>query len=89
LIYRGATTVHASLTPDTAAGVVARLLKARGVDRIFGLRGGHIMSIWMCCDAEGIRIIDVRDVRAAVYMAHAHSELTGGLGVALVTPARA
>ena len=75
----------ASLTPDTAAGVIARFLKARGVDRIFALCGGHIMPIWMRADAEGIRIIDVRDERAAVYMAHAHSELTGGLGVALVT----
>jgi len=77
--------MHASLTPDTAAGVIARFLKARGVDRVFGLCGGHIMPIWMCCDAEGIRIVDVRDERAAVYMAHAHSELTGSLGVALVT----
>ncbi|HTT40075.1 MAG TPA: thiamine pyrophosphate-binding protein, partial [Burkholderiales bacterium] len=77
--------MHASLTPDTAAGVIARFLKARGVDRVFGLCGGHIMPIWMCCDAEGIRIVDVRDERAAVYMAHAHSELTGKLGVALVT----
>ena len=73
------------LTADTSAGVIARFLKARGVDRIFALCGGHIMPIWMRCDAEGIRIIDVRDERAAVYMAHAHSELTGGLGVALVT----
>ncbi len=74
-----------SLTSDSAAGVIARFLKARGVDRIFGLCGGHIMPIWMRADAEGIRIVDVRDERAAVYMAHAHSELTGGLGVALVT----
>jgi len=73
------------LTPDTAAGVIARFLKARGVDRIFALCGGHIMPMWMRCDAEGIRIVDVRDERAAVYMAHAHSELTGQLGVALVT----
>src|SRR5262249_60131378 len=41
--------------------------------------------LWMRADAEGIRIIDVRDERAAVHMAHAHAELTGGLGVALVT----
>ena len=75
----------ACLASDTAAGVIARFLKARGVDRIFGLCGGHIMPIWMRADAEGIPIIDVRDERAAVYMAHAHSELTGGLGVALVT----
>ncbi|MFN0317125.1 MAG: thiamine pyrophosphate-binding protein [Burkholderiales bacterium] len=73
------------LTPNTSAGVIARFLKARGVDRIFALCGGHIMPIWMRCDAEGIRIIDVRDERAAVYMAHAHSDLTGSLGVALVT----
>ncbi|HWQ37843.1 MAG TPA: thiamine pyrophosphate-binding protein [Burkholderiales bacterium] len=73
------------LTPDCTAGVIARFLKARSVDRIFALCGGHIMPIWMRADAEGIRIIDVRDERAAVYMAHAHSELTGGLGVALVT----
>lgn len=73
------------LTADCAAGVIARFLKARGVDRIFALCGGHIMPIFMRCDAEGIRIIDVRDERAAVYMAHAHSELTGQLGVALVT----
>lgn len=69
----------------SAAGVIARFLKARGVDRVFALCGGHIMPVWMRVDAEGIRIIDVRDERAAVHMAHAHAELTGGLGVALVT----
>ncbi|MCW5624792.1 MAG: thiamine pyrophosphate-binding protein [Burkholderiales bacterium] len=74
-----------TLSPDCAASVIARFLKARGVDRIFALCGGHIMPIWMQADAQGIRIIDVRDERAAVYMAHAHSELTGRLGVALVT----
>ncbi len=68
-----------------AAALIARFLKARGVDRVFALCGGHIMPIWMRLDAEGIRIVDVRDERAAVYMAHAHAELTGGLGVALVT----
>jgi acetolactate synthase I/II/III large subunit len=74
-------TVSATCT----AALVARFLKARGVDRVFALCGGHIMPIWMRLDAEGIRIIDVRDERAAVYMAHAHAELSGGLGVALVT----
>ncbi len=67
------------------ASVVARFLKARGVDRVFGLCGGHIMPIWMEIDVEGIQIVDVRDERAAVYMAHAYDELSGKLGVALVT----
>ncbi|GAB3472546.1 thiamine pyrophosphate-binding protein [Polaromonas eurypsychrophila] len=74
-----------SISDQSAAALIARFLKQRGVDRVFGLCGGHIMPIWMRLDAEGIRIIDVRDERAAVYMAHAHAELTGGLGVALVT----
>lgn len=65
--------------------MIARFLKQRGVQRVYGLCGGHVMPIWMRLDAEGIRIIDVRDERAAVYMAHAEAQLTGGLGVALVT----
>jgi acetolactate synthase I/II/III large subunit len=70
---------------QSAAAFIARFLKARGVRRVYGLCGGHIMPIWMRLDAEGIRIVDVRDERAAVYMAHAEAQLTGGLGVALVT----
>jgi len=73
------------ITPDSGAAVIARFLRKRGVDRVFGLCGGHIMPIWMRVDAEGIRIVDVRDERAAVYMAHAHAELTGELGVVLIT----
>ncbi len=69
----------------STAALIARCLKARGIDRVFALCGGHIMPIWMRLDAEGIRIVDVRDERAAVYMAHAEAQLTGGLGVALVT----
>jgi acetolactate synthase I/II/III large subunit len=73
------------LGEQSAAAFIARFLKARGVRRVYGLCGGHIMPIWMRLDAEGIRIVDVRDERAAVYMAHAEAQLTGGLGVALVT----
>jgi acetolactate synthase-1/2/3 large subunit len=73
------------ITADSSAGVIARFLKARGVTRIFALCGGHIMPIWMRAHAEGIDIVDVRDERAAVYMAHAYGELSGELGVAMVT----
>ena len=70
---------------DSAAAAIARFLRARGVRRIFALCGGHIMPIWMRADAEGIAIVDVRDERSAVFMAHAHADVTGELGVALVT----
>ena len=73
------------ISADSVASLIAQLLKRRGVKRVFALCGGHIMPIWMRLDAEGIQIVDVRDERAAVHMAQAHAELTGELGVALVT----
>ena len=69
----------------SCAAWIARFLKVRGIDRIFGLQGGHIQPIWDHVARQGIRIIDVRDEGAAVHMAHAHAELTGGFGVAMVT----
>jgi len=69
----------------STAAWIARALEARGVDRIFGLQGGHIQPIWDHVARAGIRIVDVRDERAALHMAHAHAELTGGLGVAMAT----
>ena len=69
----------------SVAAWVARFLQARGIDRIFGLQGGHIQPIWDWLGRLGIRIIDVRDEGAAVHMAHAHAELVGGFGVAMAT----
>jgi acetolactate synthase I/II/III large subunit len=74
------------MTDDlTCAAWIAKFLKARGIDRIFGLQGGHIQPIWDHVARQGIRIIDVRDEGAAVHMAHAHAELTDTVGIAMVT----
>jgi acetolactate synthase-1/2/3 large subunit len=70
---------------QSCAAWIARFLKTRGIDRIFGLQGGHIQPIWDHVARQGIRIVDVRDEGAAVHMAHAHAELVGGFGVAMVT----
>ena len=70
---------------EDTAHLIARFLRERGVDRVFTLCGGHIFPLWDRIHGLGIRIIDVRDERAAVHMAHAHRELTGRPGVALVT----
>ena len=67
------------------AFIIAKFLKEHGVDRIFGVCGGHILPIWDHAASLGIRLIDVRDERSAVHMAQAHSELTAQLGVAMVT----
>ncbi len=70
---------------QSCAAWIARFLKSRGIDRIFGLQGGHIQPIWDHVARQGIRIIDVRDEGAAVHMAHAHAELADTFGVTMVT----
>jgi len=65
--------------------VIARSLRAEGVDTVFMLTGGHILPLTDGCVAEGIRVIDVRHEQAAAHAADAYARLTGKLGVALVT----
>jgi acetolactate synthase I/II/III large subunit len=72
-------------THRSVAEIMARFLVARGVDRIFGLQGGHIQPIWDHLHQLGVRIVDVRDEGAAVHMAHAHAQLSGGVGIAMAT----
>ncbi|HET7478089.1 MAG TPA: thiamine pyrophosphate-binding protein [Rubrobacteraceae bacterium] len=69
----------------TVATLVARFLHERGVRRFFGLQGGHIQPIWDQAARLGVEIVDVRDERSAVHMAHAHADLTDEIGVAMVT----
>lgn len=71
--------------PVAGAEAIARILKARGIERVFALCGGHIMPIWMALDEIGIEIIGMRDERSAVFAAHAHAMAGGRFGVALVT----
>jgi len=73
------------MTAVPVSSYIARSLKARRVARVYALCGGHIMDIWMAIADVGIEIVDVRDERCAVYMAHASAAITGNFGVALVT----
>ncbi len=81
----GATPASPASEHASVAEVVARFLVARGVDRIYGLQGGHIQPIWDWLHRLGVRIVDVRDEGAAVHMAHAHAQLAGGVGIAMAT----
>jgi acetolactate synthase-1/2/3 large subunit len=73
------------MSHKTVAEIVARFLVARGVDRIFGLQGGHIQPIWDHLHQLGVRIVDVRDEGAAVHMAHAHAVLGRQVGICMAT----
>jgi acetolactate synthase-1/2/3 large subunit len=69
----------------TGGQLVARALKAEGVEAIFTLCGGHIIDIYNGCTDLGVRIIDVRHEQAAAHAADAWSRLTGVPGCAVVT----
>jgi acetolactate synthase-1/2/3 large subunit len=67
------------------ADLIANTLSKAGVKVIFSLSGNQIMPIYEACIDCGIRIIHTRHEGAAVYMAEAYAQLTGEVGIAMVT----
>jgi len=66
--------------------LVARALKAAGVEAVFTLSGGHVMGIYDGCLDVGIKVIDVRHEQAATHAADAWARLNPGkVGVAILT----
>jgi len=65
--------------------LIARVLKAQGVEFMFTLCGGHISPILAAAKARHIRIVDTRDEATAVFAADAMARLSGTPGVAAVT----
>jgi acetolactate synthase-1/2/3 large subunit len=73
--------------PTTISGghLVAKALKAEGVDVIFTLCGGHIIDIYDGCVDEGIDVVDVRHEQVAAHAADGYARITGRPGCAVVT----
>ncbi len=73
--------------PEMISGghLVAKALKAEGVDVIFTLCGGHIIDIYDGCVDEGIDVIDVRHEQVAAHAADGYARVTGKPGCAVVT----
>jgi acetolactate synthase-1/2/3 large subunit len=68
-----------------AGRLVARRLKASGIDIVFTLSGGHLFSIYDGCRSEGIRLIDTRHEQTAAFAAEGWSKVTRQPGVAALT----
>src|ERR1700740_1123387 len=81
------TLVQKDRSGDTISGghLVARALKAEGVDTISTLCGGHITAIYAGCLDEGIRIVDVRHEQVAAHAADGYARQTGRLGGGVAT----
>ncbi len=67
------------------ADLVAKSLKYAGVRTIFTLSGNQIMPIFDACIDADIHLVHVRHEAAAVFMADAWAQVTGEVGVALLT----
>lgn len=68
-----------------AGRLIARRLKASGIDTMFTLSGGHLFSIYDGCRDEGIRLIDTRHEQTAAFAAEGWSKVTRVPGVAALT----
>lgn len=81
------TLARKSSDPNIVSGgrLVAKALKAEGVDTIFTLCGGHIIDIYDGCLDEDIRIIDVRHEQVAAHAADGYARQTGKLGCVVTT----
>ena len=68
-----------------AGRLIARRLKASGVDTVFTLSGGHLFSLYDGCRDEGIRLVDTRHEQTAAFAAEGWSKVTRSPGVAALT----
>ncbi|TQS44191.1 acetolactate synthase [Cryptosporangium phraense] len=60
-------------------------LRARGVEAMFTLSGGHVFPLYDAAHTTGFRLIDVRHEQSAVFAAEATAKLTRRPGLAVLT----
>ena len=70
--------------PSPSSAIIQSLANY-GVQVIFSLSGNQIMPIYDACIDADIRIVHTRNEASAVYMAEAYAQMSGNIGVALVT----
>ena len=72
-------------TRTDAGELIARTLKAAGVERVFALHGGHLEAFYRGCRQHRLELIDFRHEATAGHAAEGHARSTGQLGVCVVT----
>jgi acetolactate synthase-1/2/3 large subunit len=65
--------------------VIARMLQAEGVDKVFGIIDGTYFGFYASLRKLGIDIITPRHETSAAHMAGAYARLTGKLGVCMAS----
>jgi thiamine pyrophosphate-dependent acetolactate synthase large subunit-like protein len=69
----------------TGSELLAKSLKAQGMDTLFYLMGGPMLETESACIKLGVRAIDSRHEQGASMMAHAYSRLTRSPGVCMAS----
>ena len=70
----------------TGSHLIARALRAEGVEKIFALAGDHTLPMMDVLAQEGFQFIDTRHEQNAVFMATAWGKITGSPGISMFTP---
>ena len=71
---------------DTTGGeVIARMLQAEGVEKVFGIIDGTYFGFYSALHRLGIEIVTPRHETSAAHMAGAYARLTGRLGVCMAS----
>ncbi len=71
---------------ETSGGeVLARILEAEGVTRVFGIIDGTYFGFYSALHRLGIEIVTPRHETSAAHMAGAYARLTAGLGVCMAS----
>ncbi len=83
---------HTALAPESNAmekllggDVVARMLRAEGVEQVFGIIDGSYFGLYSSLVRQGIRLVGPRHEACAVHMAGAYARTTGKLGVCIAS----
>jgi acetolactate synthase-1/2/3 large subunit len=69
----------------TGGRLVAKMLRAEGVEVVFGIVDGSYFALCEGLRQEGIRLVSPRHETSAAHMAGAYARLTGKLGVCLAS----
>ncbi|HEX6793822.1 MAG TPA: thiamine pyrophosphate-binding protein [Casimicrobiaceae bacterium] len=70
---------------NRGADALLRVLRARGVTKIFTVSGNHVMPLFDAAIDAGIDLVHARHEAATVHMADAYARVSGQVGIALVT----
>jgi acetolactate synthase-1/2/3 large subunit len=73
------------MASTTGGELIARMLRAEGVEIVFGIIDGTYFGLYSTLAKHGIRLVSPRHESTAAHMAGAYARLTGKLGVCIAS----